>query len=108
MIRDGQASRTGGCGMAAATSTGQDTPSGVFLAVSPPFFSAAYHLRFLPRVIVYRLHQYRQRSRGQGFGSHVQMELPLVFFACLLLLLLGLPPALQHGSIGGWLSAMIG
>ena len=79
-----------------------------FLAAPPPFFSAAFHLHFLPRVIAYRLQQYRRREHPQGFGAHVQLEMPLVIFGCLLLMALGLPPAMQHGSIGGWVSAVLG
>jgi|GEM_PF-633092 len=82
-----------------------DASEGAFLSLPPPFFSAAFHLRFLPRVIVYRLG--RRRPPQQGF-HHVHLEIPLVLFACILLMVFGLPPALQHGSIGGWLSATAG
>lgn len=92
--------------MAEVTPTIQDAQSSAFLDAPPPFFSAAYHFRFLPRVIAYRLAQ--RRVRVSGFGGHVQLEIPLVLFACALLIVFGLPPALQHGSIGGWLSAVIG
>jgi len=94
--------------MTAATQAGPDTPSGAFLAAPPPLSSVAYHLHFLPRVVVHRLEEYRQRSREQGFRSHAQPELPLVIFACLLLVIFGLPPALARGSIGGWVSALLG
>jgi hypothetical protein len=93
--------------MIAVSPAGQDA-SAAFLEAPPPFFSAAYHFRFLPQVIAYRLDQYRQRSREQGFRPHAQLELPLLVFACLLLVLFGLPPALQSGSIVGWLSALLG
>lgn len=94
--------------MAETIPSGPDATSGAFLGAPPPFFSAAYHFRFLPRVIAYRVGQYRRRERSQGFGAHVQLEIPLVIFVCLILVALGLPPALQHGSIGGWVSAVIG
>lgn len=92
--------------MAEVTPTAQDAQSGAFLDAPPPFLSVAYHCRFLPQVIAYRLAQ--RRGRPSGFGGHVQLEMPLVLFACVLLLVFGLPPALERGSLGGWLSAVIG
>ena len=85
-----------------------DDVTGAFLDTPPPFFSAEYHLRFLPRVVGYRLRQYRERSRAGGFRSHVQVEMPLLVVACVLLAIIGLPSAMQHGSIGGWISALLG
>jgi hypothetical protein len=83
----------------------QDAPDGAFLGLPPPFFSAAYHFRFLPRVIVYRL---GERRRQHGFGVHAHVELPLAIFVCILLVVFGLPAALQHGSVGGWVSTLAG
>lgn len=78
---------------------------GAFPDAPPPFLSFAYHCRFLPRVILWRLSE--PRRHRQGF-HHVHLEIPLVIFVCLVLVVFGLPPALQHGSIGGWASAVIG
>lgn len=94
--------------MVEAIPAAQESASGAFLAAPPPFLSAEYHLRFLPRVIIHRLDEYRRRQRPPGFAAHVQLEIPLVIAACLLLMLLGLPPAMDHGSVGGWISAAIG
>ena len=82
-----------------------DVKDGAFLDVPPPFFSFVYHCRFLPRVILWRLGE--PRRHRQGF-HHVHLEIPLVICFCLVLVVFGLPPALQHGSIGGWTSAVIG
>lgn len=88
-------------------SSADEAPS-AFLDTPPGFFTAAYHFQFLPRVIAYRLGQYRRRERPSGFGGHVQLEIPLVIFACVLLMVFGLPPALQRGSLGGWISTVLG
>ena len=90
--------------MVEAISAGE-SDAGAFLAAPPRFLSSAYHLRFLPRVIAWRLR--RRRVQPQGF-QHVQMEVPLVLFVCVLLVVFGLPSALQGGSIGGWISTVLG
>ena len=92
--------------MSEVSASAPDAPDGAFLGLPPPFFSAAYHFRFLPRVIVYRLGERRRQSHG--FGVHAHIEIPLAIFACILLVVFGLPPALQHGSLGGWLSTVVG
>lgn len=92
--------------MAEVPQADRDAERGAFLGAPPPFFSSAYHFRFLPRVIAYRLARLRISQGGFGFAAHV--EVPLVIFGCLLLMVFGLPPALQHGSIGGWVSAILG
>jgi hypothetical protein len=92
--------------MSEVTASAPDAPDGAFLGLPPPVFSAAFHFSFLPRVIVYRLGERRRRSHG--FGSHVHVEIPLAIFACILLVVFGLPAALQHGSVGGWVSAAAG
>ena len=92
--------------MSEVTAATPEAPDGAFLSVPPPFFSAAFHFRFLPRVIVYRLGERRRQSHGFGFHAHV--EIPLAIFACILLVAFGLPPALQHGSVGGWVSTVVG
>ncbi|HSN16834.1 MAG TPA: hypothetical protein VLV87_01375 [Gammaproteobacteria bacterium] len=81
-----------------------------FLGKPPPFFSFAYHLGFLPRVIAYRIQDYRRRH-GQprtGFGPDTQLESPLVIAACILLMVFGLPSAIETGSVGGWISTFVG
>lgn len=75
-----------------------------FLTQPPPFWSAAFHVSFLPQVIAFRIAQWR---RERGARHHVHIEIPLLIFGCLLLMVLGLPAAL-HGSLLGWLSAALG
>jgi hypothetical protein len=91
--------------MSEITAAASDWPDGAFLSHPPSFFSAAFHFRFLPRVIVYRLG--KRRPPQQGF-HHVHIEIPLALLACIFLVVFGLPPALQRGSLGGWLSTVVG
>lgn len=77
---------------------------GAFLSQPPRFWSAAFHVAFLPRVIAIRIAQWR---RQRGARRHVHIELPLVIFACLLLAVLGLPAA-ARGSLIGWMSLIAG
>lgn len=95
-----------GGAMAEVRQTDPDSQSSAFLEVPPLYFSLAYHFHFLPRVIAWRLAERRGQQHGFGFQAHV--EIPLAIFACLLLIAFGLPPALQHSSVGGWLSTLIG
>ncbi|HEV2332291.1 MAG TPA: hypothetical protein VGV16_03945 [Gammaproteobacteria bacterium] len=82
----------------------QQPPDGSFLSTPPPFWSAAFHVSFLPRVIAWRIAQWR---RERGARRHVHIEIPLLIFGCLLLVVLGAPAA-AHGSIAGWGSAILG
>jgi hypothetical protein len=86
---------------------GQAAEAAAFLDKPPPFFSAAFHLHFLPRAIVYRLDDYRQRQRQGGFSQHVQLEIPIVIFLCVGLAVAGIP-ALARGSLGGWIMTLLG
>lgn len=90
----------------AESATGQETAAaGAFLASPPAFFSLAFHASFLPRVIAFRIQQYRHRDKGAR--RHVHIEIPLLIFACLILIVLGLPAAAK-GSVAGWVSTLIG
>ena len=79
-------------------------PDGAFLQEPPPLWRPAFHLAFLPRVIAFRIAQWR---RERHVRRHVLIEIPLLIFGCLLLAVLGLPAA-ARGSIGGWLSTLAG
>ena len=86
--------------MAEARESGLGEPGGAFLEAPPPFFSFAFHFQFLPRVIAWRLSE--PRGRPHGF-RHVQLEIPIVIGACLLLMLFG-----AQGSFIGWICAAVG
>jgi len=75
-----------------------------FLKAPPPFWSPAFHVRFLPRVIALRIAQWR-RTRNER--RHVMIEVPLAIFGCLILVVLGLPAAVK-GSVLGWGSTLVG
>lgn len=76
-----------------------------FLAEPPRFFSLAFHFSFLPRVIAFRIAQYR---RNRNMRRHVYMEIPLIIFACGTLIVLGLPSAIDHHAIPGIASSVLG
>lgn len=86
--------------MAEARESAPGEPGSAFLEAPPPFFSSAYHLNFLPRVIAWRLSEPRRQPPG---FRHVQLEVPIVIAACLLLMLFG-----AQGSIFGWICAAVG
>ena len=86
--------------MAETRESGLDDPGGAFLGTPPPFFSLAYHCHFLPRVIAWRLSEPRREPAG---FRHVQLEIPIVIGACVLLMLFG-----AQGSPFGWVCAAIG
>lgn len=93
-----------GKGVRMSETAPEPAPDGAFLKAPPPFFSPAFHLSFLPRVIEFRIGQWR-RSRGER--RHVHIEIPLLIFGCLILMALGLPGAAK-GSIAGWASTLVG
>ena len=82
----------------------QAAPDGAFLKAPPPFWSPAFHLSFLPRVIALRIGEWRRRRNER---RHVHIEIPLVIFGCLILAVLGLPAAMK-GSILGWAGVTVG
>lgn len=91
--------------MVEPTPSTQAAPDGAFLASPPSFFSPSFHLSFLPRVIGFRIEQWRRRDRNAR--RHVLVEIPLLIFGCLILGALGLPAAVK-GSILGWACTLIG
>jgi hypothetical protein len=76
-----------------------------FLADSPPkLLSIEFHARFFPSFLWNRLRS-KQRT-GSGFNSSLERYLSLV--VCVILVVIGLPPAVSHGSIAGWIASGIG
>lgn len=90
--------------MSEAATRRQPIAEGAFLASPPSFFSPAFHVSFLPRVIALRIAQWRSQ---RNVRRHVHIELPLLIFGCLILVVLGLPAAI-HGSVLGWGSTVLG
>lgn len=60
-------------------------------------FSLDYHLHFFPALLWNRL-----RRRGGDGTTFVRMEYSLVFVFCCILAITGIPNALAHHSVLGW------
>jgi hypothetical protein len=90
--------------MSETTQGQQVAPDGAFLEAPPSFWSAAFHFSFLPRVIAFRIVQWR---RSRNVRRHVLIEIPLVIFGCLFLMLLSASGA-ANGSILGWVGLILG
>jgi hypothetical protein len=72
--------------------------------IDPAFLSLEFHTRFFPALLWRGM---RPRGReGTGFSSTGVLPILLVF--CFILLLLGIPYALAHKSITGWVLGGIG
>jgi len=70
----------------------------------PTFFSLEFHTRFFPSLLRNRL---RPEGRsGTGFSS--QLEFPVVFVVCCVLIAIGLPMAIDDKSFVGWVIGGIG
>lgn len=70
----------------------------------PRFLSIEFHVRFFPGLIWSRL---RQAERtGTGFSSI--FEIYVAFAICVILVAIGIPGALSHKSVTGWLIGGIG
>ena len=70
----------------------------------PKFLSLQFHTRFFPALLWRRLRF--GKSTGSGFSS--SMELYLVLAGCGALIAIGVPAALLHGSIAGWIAGALG
>lgn len=70
----------------------------------PGLLSIQFHTRFFPALLWRRFRSKEQR--GAGFSS--PFELYIVLAACIILMALGAPSALSHGSITGWAACGIG
>lgn len=72
--------------------------------VPPKFFSLEFHTRFFPSLLKSRLRQ-KERVRG-GFSSG--MDHMVVLAICGILIMIGLPGAIDSKSIIGWVLTGIG
>jgi hypothetical protein len=80
-----------------------ETRNSAFIA-PPRFLSVEFHTRFFPAFLWGRL-RHKQRT-GSGFNS--SFELYLVLTICVVLVAIGVPAALSHRSIAGWIIGAIG
>ncbi|MGA2224409.1 MAG: hypothetical protein ABSH41_08215 [Syntrophobacteraceae bacterium] len=80
-----------------------ETPNPAFMAPAR-FLSVEFHTRFFPAFLWGRL-RHKQRA-GSGFNSF--FELYLVLTICVVLVAIGVPAALSHRPIAGWVISGIG
>jgi hypothetical protein len=73
-------------------------------SLTPKFLSLEFHTRFFPALLWQRL-----GSKGQGrTGFGPPTEFPIVFVICIVLIVIGLPMAIDDGSFIGWVIAGLG
>ena len=74
--------------------------------IPPKFFSLEFHTGFFPRLLRDRVLRKEKETRGTGFTSTMEMMISVA--ACLILAALGIPSAVNRGSIAGWIAAIVG
>jgi hypothetical protein len=70
----------------------------------PSLLSIEFHTRFFPRFLWNRLSS--KERRGSGFNSSFELYISLI--VCIILVAIGIPSAVSHRSIAGWISSGIG
>jgi hypothetical protein len=73
--------------------------------VHPRFLSLEFHLRFFPRFLLSRFKEKRMRG-GVSFTSN--LEILVVLAVCFILAFIGMPLAVNQGSVVGWILTVIG
>lgn len=87
----------------------QKSRSGSSSPANPPgFLSLAFHTSFFPGLIRDRLggHRKQKESYDSGFSSNTGYYVVLII--CFLLIAVGLPDAISHRTVIGWVAAGIG
>ena len=74
--------------------------------IPPKFLSLEFHARFFPRLLRDRVLRRGKETQGTSFTSTMEMMIGMA--VCLTLAALGIPPAVDRGSIAGWLAAVAG
>ena len=74
--------------------------------IPPKFLSLEYHARFFPRLLRDRLRRKKREEQGTSFVS--TMELIIALAVCVILAAIGIPSALNRGSIVGLILSIIG
>jgi hypothetical protein len=74
--------------------------------VHPRFLSLEFHLRFFPRFLRSHLKSKKMGTGGVAFTSTLEMIVALA--VCLILAVIGIPLAVNQGSILGWVLTFIG
>jgi hypothetical protein len=74
--------------------------------IPPKFLSLEYHTRFFPRLLRDRLRRKKRDEQGTSFTSTTELIVTLA--VCLILAIIGIPSALNRGSIVGLILSIIG
>ena len=74
--------------------------------IPPKFLSLEFHTRFFPRLLRDRVLRREKETQGTSFTSTMDMTIGVA--VCLMLAVLGIPLAVNQGSIAGWLAAVVG
>ena len=74
--------------------------------IPPKFLSLEFHTGFFPRLLRDRLLRKGKESGGTTFTS--TMEMMLCVAVCVILAAIGVPSAVNRGSIAGWIAAIVG
>ena len=77
-----------------------------FHPIPPRFMTLEFHVRFFPGFIEGRLRSMRRQREGISFPPILEMFLTLA--VCFVLALIGVPLALNQGSILGWILTILG
>jgi hypothetical protein len=72
----------------------------------PRFLSLEFHVRFFPRFLRSHLKSKKMGTGGGAFTSTLEMIVSLA--VCLILAVIGIPHALNQGSVLGWILTVIG
>ncbi len=72
----------------------------------PKISNIEFHLRFFPRLLWSKLRPNKKEESGTRFVSTFEFFILLAFF--LFLIAIGLPLALKHGSVIGWIVGLAG
>ena len=72
----------------------------------PSVFSMEFHTKFFPRLLWSRLRPKKKEEEGVRFTHHMDAMILLAF--CCVLAAIGIPLAVRHGSVVGWILILLG
>ncbi len=76
-------------------------------SIPPKFLSLEFHTKFFPDLLRDRFRP-KKKKEGTAFVSSVFMEGMVGLAVCLMLVAIGIPPAVKQGSTFGWLLSIVG
>ena len=75
---------------------------------SPGFFTISFHTKFFPSLLLNRLKGKTKAAAGTSFVSSGVTEVLILGAISIILIAVGLPPAVSRGSLIGWIMSGIG